>query len=103
MDPVLQEIVRRVVSRLNPERIYLFGSRARGDATQESDYDLLVVVREPKVPTRRLEMEACDALWGVQASVDLLVWSEAEFERRKSARASLPATVLREGLLLYAA
>lgn len=43
-DPVLAEIVRRLVEAYQPERIYLFGSVARGDAGPNSDYDLLVVV-----------------------------------------------------------
>jgi predicted nucleotidyltransferase len=30
-DPVLDEIVRRLIEAYQPERIYLFGSRARGD------------------------------------------------------------------------
>lgn len=45
-DPTLTEIVRRLVQALQPEQVYLFGSHARGDATAESDYDVLVVVKE---------------------------------------------------------
>jgi Integrase core domain/Nucleotidyltransferase domain len=43
-DPILAEIVRRLIEALQPERIYLFGSRARGEAGADSDYDLMVVV-----------------------------------------------------------
>src|ERR1700675_2792395 len=43
-DPTLIEITRRLVETYRPERIYLFGSRARGSAGSDSDYDLLVVV-----------------------------------------------------------
>ncbi|PYO54511.1 MAG: hypothetical protein DMD83_22120, partial [Candidatus Rokuibacteriota bacterium] len=43
-DRTLVEIVRRLVEAYRPDRIYLFGSRARGTAGAESDYDLLVVV-----------------------------------------------------------
>lgn len=39
----LDEIVERLVSRFSPKKIILFGSRARGAATPESDYDLLIV------------------------------------------------------------
>ena len=45
----LNEAVRRLVAALQPERIYLFGSRARGDFDADSDWDLLVVVRMPAV------------------------------------------------------
>jgi predicted nucleotidyltransferase len=39
-DPVLGEIVRRLVDDCQPERIDLFGSRARGNAGADSDYDI---------------------------------------------------------------
>jgi hypothetical protein len=41
-DPTLAEITRRLVETYQPERIYLFGARARGTAGANSDYDLLV-------------------------------------------------------------
>src|ERR1039458_1815733 len=40
-DPLLGEIVRRLTDVYRPERIYLFGSTARGDAGPDSDYDLM--------------------------------------------------------------
>jgi predicted nucleotidyltransferase len=42
-DPMLAEIVRRLVEAYQPERIYLFGSLARGEGGPDSDYDLMVV------------------------------------------------------------
>ena len=44
--PVLAEVVRRLAEAYCPESIYLFGSTARGDAGPDSDYDLMVIVRE---------------------------------------------------------
>lgn len=43
-DPWLPMIVGRIVRVVNPAKIILFGSRARGDAREDSDYDLLVIV-----------------------------------------------------------
>lgn len=51
-DPVLAEVVRRLVEAYGPERIYLFGSVARGDAGPHSDYDILVVVPDSAPPER---------------------------------------------------
>jgi len=42
-DHLLEEITRRILAAGNPQRIMLFGSRARGDARPDSDYDLLVI------------------------------------------------------------
>src|SRR5690349_13680321 len=43
-DPILEEVTRRLVEACHPDRIYLFGSVARGDADADSDYDFLLVV-----------------------------------------------------------
>lgn len=99
----LAEAVRRLAETLNPERIYLFGSQARGDATDDSDYDLLVIVPGSGKTDRRLSQAAYSVLWNVPIAVDVLVWTQEAFERQVPVVASLPATVIREGRLLYAA
>jgi predicted nucleotidyltransferase len=101
-DPVLAEIVRRMIEVYHPERIYLFGSKARGDAGPDSDYDLMVVVPdETPSPLRRSGL-AYRVLWGLRVSVDVLVWTREAFDRCLHLKASLPSTILREGRLLYA-
>ena len=102
-DPVLPEVVRRLVEVYHPLRIYLFGSVARGDAGPDSDYDLMVVVPDD-VPREQQDCEiGYRALWGVGLAKDILVWTKTEFEKRLHLRASLPSTIMREGKLLYAA
>ncbi len=102
-DSALDEIVRRLVKAYAPERIYLFGSRARGNAGADSDYDLLVVVSDGAAPERRSSRLAYEVLWGTEASADVIVWTTSRFEQRKHVVCSLPATVLREGRLIHAA
>ncbi len=102
-EPVLEEIVRRLVEVYRPERIYLFGSKARGDEGPNSDYDLFVVVPDNTPLEKRKSQLAYTALWGTRSAVDVVVWQRSPFERRARVVCSLPATVLREGRLLYAA
>jgi len=102
-DPALSEAVRRLVAAYQPERIYLFGSVARGDAGPDSDYDLLVVVPDGVPPERRRSRLAYEALHGTGTAADVLVCTRSYFEDRRSLKASLPGTVLREGRLLHAA
>jgi len=102
-DPIEAEIVRRLVPALAPEHIYLFGSRARGDHTAESDYDIMVVVRERQGPGVAMEQRAHQALWQVGAPVDVVVVTAHYYRWMQGAKASLPATVEREGRILYAA
>lgn len=100
---LLTEMVRRLVAELQPERIYLFGSRARGDARPDSDYDLLIVVPASDLLPHRRDLVAFRALCGVGAAKDVIVLTHDEFEARRPVPSSLPSTVLREGKLLYAA
>jgi predicted nucleotidyltransferase len=102
-DPVLAEIVRRLVEAYRPECIYLFGSKARGDAGPDSDYDVLLIVPDDAPPARRTSRLAYEALWGTGAAADVLVWPRKRFDSRLHLKASLPATVQREGKLLHAA
>src|SRR5688572_32236575 len=98
-DPLLAEAVRRLVDAFQPEQIYLFGSRARGDSQEDSDYDFLVIVPESDLPPHRRAQLAHRALYGVRIAKDVLVWTRAEFDRFAPVVASLPATVVREGRL----
>lgn len=95
--------LERLVEAFGPERIYLFGSRARGTARPDSDVDVLVVVPTADEPTYRLAARAYAEVGRCEPALELVFMTRAEFEGRARAAASLPATVLREGLLVYAA
>jgi predicted nucleotidyltransferase len=101
-DPVLAEVVRRLVEVYHPLRIYLFGSVARGDAGPDSDYDLMVVVPDETPAELQDSKLGYRALWGLGIAKDLLVWKQSDFEGRLHLKASLPSAVVREGKLLYA-
>ncbi|MCC7106625.1 MAG: nucleotidyltransferase domain-containing protein [Chloroflexi bacterium] len=100
---LLREAVERLVKELRPERIYLFGSRARGDWREDSDYDVMVLVDYDVERPHRLEQQAYRALHGLRLPIEVVVMGRARFEYLSKAAASLPATVEREGRLLYAA
>jgi len=103
LPPKLQEIVRRLVRAYEPDRVYLFGSWARGDAGPDSDLDLFVIVPDDAPAERRRSRLAYEVLWGTGVAADVLVWTRDRFESRLPLKASLPATVVREGRLLYGA
>ena len=102
-DPALAEVVRRLVEAYRPLRVYLFGSVARGDAGPDSDYDILLVVPDDAPPERRDSHLAYEVVWGAGTAADVLVCTSEYFESRLPLKASLPATVVREGRLLHGA
>ena len=102
-DPTLAELLRRLEAAYEPERVYLFGSRARGEAGPDSDYDLLLVVPGNAPPERKRARLAYEVLRGTGVAADVIVWPCADFEKRLSVVTSLPATIVREGRLLLGA
>jgi len=100
----LDEIVRRLVKDFHPRRIFLFGSRAKGEAESNSDYDLLVIVPSDDIPGYRLAQRAHRTTFqGIPAPIDVVMISAKEFEAKKSVIGTLSETAVTEGQELYAA
>jgi predicted nucleotidyltransferase len=101
LDAATAELVKRLVVLYEPEQVWLFGSRARGDARDDSDWDLLIVVSDDAPPERRRARAAYKAMIDLEHGADVLVWPRSEFEARLPLRASLPRAVVDEGVLLH--
>lgn len=100
---IVSDAVTRLVAAYRPERIYLFGSTARGDAGPDSDCDLMVVLADQNGVQGRRARTGYEALRGVAVPVELQVMTAREFDRQLRFRASLPSTIVREGRLIYRA
>ena len=101
-EEAITEITRRLVEACQPVRVYLFGSAARGDDGSDSDLDFLVVVPDDASEDVMRAVGLYHAIRGVGYAVDIVPWRKTDFEGRAAyVVASLPATVVREGRLLY--
>lgn len=97
----LEHIIKRIVEAVNPHRIYLFGSRARGEATAESDFDL-VVVADMAGPRHRRNVEILELFPLRDFSLDVLVYDPEEFEKQKDYLSSPSYNAVHGGKVLYA-
>lgn len=101
------QIVQRVTEKAkqvfpNLARLLLFGSRARGDARSDSDYDLLVV--SPLPPGARNRAVALRiALLDLDATFDIVVLTPAEFEALQTSSGYWQRAVVREAVVLHEA
>ncbi len=103
-DKVIDEMAQRIVREVDPQRILLFGSWARGEANEHSDVDLLVVEREPFGEQRSRRQEAA-RIWrclsDFRVPKDILVYSVSEIDQWRDSRYHLIGRALREGKVLY--
>lgn len=70
-------IVQRLVEAYRAERVYRFGSKARGDDGPDSDFDVMVVVPDDASEDRKRRNLAYERLWGTGTAADALVWTRA--------------------------
>ena len=97
----LDDIIQRIVEVAQPEKIILFGSAARGEMNRHSDVDLLVV--KEGMHRRDMAGRIYENLWGVGATVDVVVVTPADVENYKDSHALAIKPALREGRVVYEA
>lgn len=83
-DKTVQAIKQRLVSGYSPVHMFLFGSRATGTHRPDSDYDILIVVKEAKLSRWDNMARARELLFDLDISADVFVYSEKEFEEWKN-------------------
>lgn len=97
---LLREITGRIVREYAPERIVLFGSRARGDARPDSDIDLFVVMdsRADRM-MRAVQMDRlfADRTW----AMDFVVYTPHEWTTALRGIGLIIDAVEEEGIALY--
>lgn len=98
----IQAYVRSIAQEFNPEQIILFGSHARGDASPDSDVDLLIIL--PRNGKARHEQTAeiyrrCQSKF----LVDVIVRTRNEFQESQSKNDWFMQDIVREGKILHEA
>jgi uncharacterized protein len=97
----IQNAVERIVSVAHaPRKVVLFGSYVRAEANEDSDLDLLVVEREIDDYTTEYS-RLREAIGSIGVGVDLLLYSEADFEQRRHWWTTPVYWADREGKVLY--
>jgi predicted nucleotidyltransferase len=101
-DGLTREIVRRILSVSEPDRIILFGSAATGKMTRDSDIDLLVVAPSPSNTTEeRLQLRR--SLRGLAFPFDVFIVATERFEESKNIFGGIAYPAHRYGRVIYEA
>lgn len=102
MEPLVpDELLKPLVAFYNPQKVILFGSRARGDAGPDSDIDLFVVL-DDDVPLDMLGWRAInDSRRTFHRATDIVPCRAAVFAEEKAVVGTLAHTAAEEGKVVY--
>jgi len=96
----INDIVSKIAARFNPDKIILFGSYAAGNASNYSDLDLLVI-KDTDLPHHRRSFDIHKSLIGSMIPLDILVYTQKEFEQEKNEKTSFLSSAIKTSKLLY--
>ena len=96
----IEEIVRRIVHHVAPEKVILFGSYATGTPTLDSDLDLLVVMHTD-LPRHKRSTPIRLLFNPAPCPMDLLVYTPEEVQRWAGVTNHIVTDILEEGEILY--
>ncbi len=99
---IIEEVKKRLVAAYKPLEIYLFGSYAWGSPTEDSDLDLLIVVKESSQKRYMRSFEASDVLQDLVIPKDIIVYTKEEFDQRMHDKTTLCYKIKTEGKVIYA-
>jgi len=100
MKDQLEEIIKRIVEEVHPDKIILFGSRAKGENKGWSDYDLCVL--KNNISNRsELEKRIYLKLFGMDAVVDIIVETPERFDELKENRFLIYREIAKYGQAVY--
>jgi len=100
LEPLVTDVIQRIVETAQPEKIILFGSRGRGEARSDSDFDLLVI-KESDEPGYRRDAALYLALAGLNAPVDVITYTPEEVRDWSAVPQAFITTAVREGKVVY--
>lgn len=98
----MNELIKRIVDTAHPLRIVLFGSAARGEATTDSDIDVLVVVPDG-THRRKTAQQIYLHLIGFGIAVDVVVATPSDLQKYGNSPGLIYREIMKEGIELYAA
>ena len=96
----INDIVFRIATKFDPDKIFLFGSYAVGNATDDSDIDLLII-KDSDQPRHKRSFDIQKSLIGSMIPMDILVYTNNEFEKEKEDKYSFLNNAIRNSKLLY--
>ena len=96
-------LLKEMLQGINYKEIILFGSRARGDYSEKSDYDILIVMKNILTIREKMELSSLlrKKLAKEEIDADIIVKSKEELNYYRTKIGSVVREVLKEGIRLW--
>jgi predicted nucleotidyltransferase len=95
------ELLDPIVAYFGPLRVILFGSAARGNANQDSDFDLLVILDDDAPPEKLTLRAGFEASRAYRRAADVIPVRASTFATRAAITGTLSEAAFREGIVVY--
>lgn len=99
-DPMIERAIQAIAEAIHPQRIILFGSRARGTARPDSDLDLVIIYGGEK-SKRQIKLDIHRLLEPASFPLDLFVLSPEEMRRQRHVANTLAREISERGITVY--
>ena len=98
----VEQIRDIIVSEVSPDKIILFGSQARGDYCEDSDYDILILKSQFKNRRKTLnDLRITLYKKGVCVAMDILLLDTAKYVQLSDVNGLVYTNIKREGRVIY--
>ena len=96
----IEEVVKRIVENISPQKIILFGSYSKKNFNEDSDLDLLII-KKTDLPSHKRGREIFKYLRGLKVPVDIVIYTPEEIKEWKNEKHSFLSKILKEGKIIY--
>lgn len=101
-DTTLTKIMEIIINSTSPDKIILFGSRARGEISENSDYDILVIkdgISNERMVTKKINYELLNE--HIEYEVDVIATTSEKWEKNLNNIGYIYNQINNEGIVLY--
>lgn len=96
----INEVISRIATKFNPEKIILFGSYANGIPNKDSDVDLLII-QESDLPMHQRGFDIRMSLRGMMIPMDILIYTKSEFDLEKDKSFSFLNSAMKNSKIVH--
>lgn len=98
VEPQLKDLIKICKDEFTTVEVWLFGSRARGDHRDDSDWDILLVVPDSTPPEKIKRMHIWEIARSIDINMDLLAVRKNDFKRAKHSVSTLCYEAVSDGM-----